>query len=153
MRLDRDTLKQIVQEIITTRPDEISCQHCFEHLDRFAELTLVGKDASEAMPLVQDHLAHCNDGRFHPGLWILLGPARPGCLGPVAVQSRRDRFALLGRDQGGLEARGAKVNPQQQTTPCGHGPYCTIPTMRWQPDLNDGSVYHRGHTNDNDRWS
>jgi hypothetical protein len=63
MKLDRDTLRQIVQEIVTTRPDEISCRHCFEHLDRFAELTLVGKNASEAMPLVQDHLEHCCDCR------------------------------------------------------------------------------------------
>ena len=63
MKLDRDTLKQIVQEIVTTRPDEISCQHCFEQLDHFAEITLVGKNASEAMPLVQDHLEHCRDCR------------------------------------------------------------------------------------------
>jgi len=63
MKLDRGTLRQIVQEIVTTRPDEISCQHCFEQLDHFAELTLVGKNASEAMPLVQDHLEHCCDCR------------------------------------------------------------------------------------------
>ena len=63
MRLDRDTLKQIVHEVITTRPDEITCRQCFDHLDRFAEITLVGKNASEAMPLVQDHLEHCGECR------------------------------------------------------------------------------------------
>ena len=63
MRLDRDTLKQIIHEVITTRPDEISCRQCFDHLDHFAELTLVGKSAVEAMPLVQDHLEHCDDCR------------------------------------------------------------------------------------------
>jgi hypothetical protein len=61
MRLDRDTLKQIIHEVITTRPDEISCGQCFDHLDHFAEITLVGKNASEAMPLVQDHLEHCRE--------------------------------------------------------------------------------------------
>ena len=59
MRLDRDTLNQIIHEVITTRPDELTCPQCFDHLDRFAEITLVGMNASEAMPLVQDHLEHC----------------------------------------------------------------------------------------------
>lgn len=63
MRLDRDTLKQIIHEVITTRPDEITCPQCFDHLDRFAEMTLVGTNASEAMPLVQDHLEHCGECR------------------------------------------------------------------------------------------
>jgi hypothetical protein len=61
MRLDRDTLKQLIHEAITTRPDEISCRQCFDHLDSFAEISLVGKNASEAMPLVQDHLEHCQE--------------------------------------------------------------------------------------------
>ena len=61
MRLDRDTLKQIIQEVVTTRPDEISCGQCFDHLDHFAEITLVGVNAAEAMPLVQDHLEHCRE--------------------------------------------------------------------------------------------
>ena len=63
MRLDRDTLKQIIHEVITTRPDEISCGQCFDHLDHFAEITLVGMNAAEAMPLVQDHLEHCRECR------------------------------------------------------------------------------------------
>ena len=63
MRLDRETLKQIIEEVITTRPDEISCGLCFEHLDHFAEMTLVGMNAAEAMPLVQDHLEHCPECR------------------------------------------------------------------------------------------
>jgi hypothetical protein len=53
----------MVYDILTTHPDEIGCQECFEQLDRFVELTLAGKDAAEAMPLVQDHLDHCNDCR------------------------------------------------------------------------------------------
>ena len=56
-------LRQMVYDIFTTRPDEIGCQECFEQLDRFVELTLAGKNAAEAMPLVQDHLDHCSDCR------------------------------------------------------------------------------------------
>jgi hypothetical protein len=58
-RLDPETLQGLVQMIFSTRPDELSCDECFEQVDRFAELMLVGKDAAEAMPLVQDHLDRC----------------------------------------------------------------------------------------------
>ncbi len=63
MTLDLDTLKRIAREIITTRPDEIGCDECFEQLDRFVEMKLAGKNAAEAMPLVQDHLERCDDCR------------------------------------------------------------------------------------------
>jgi hypothetical protein len=53
----------LVRGIITTRPDEIGCDECFEQLDRFVEMTLAGKNAAEAMPLVQDHLERCRDCR------------------------------------------------------------------------------------------
>jgi hypothetical protein len=58
-RLDAETLQGLVQMVFSTRPDELSCGECFEQVDRFAELVLVGKDAAEAMPLVQDHLDRC----------------------------------------------------------------------------------------------
>ena len=61
--LDVATLRQMVHGIITTRPDEISCDECFEQLDRFVELELAGKNAAQAMPLVQDHLNRCRDCR------------------------------------------------------------------------------------------
>jgi len=56
-------LKQMVQEILSTRPDEIGCETCFAQLDHFVEMTLAGKNAAEAMPLVQDHLERCTDCR------------------------------------------------------------------------------------------
>lgn len=63
MKLDLNTLKRMVQGIMATRPDEIGCDECFEQLDRFVEMTLAGKNAAEAMPLVQRHLEHCGDCR------------------------------------------------------------------------------------------
>lgn len=56
-------LKQMVRAVITTRPDELACGECFEELDRFVEMTLAGKNAAEAMPLVADHLRRCRDCR------------------------------------------------------------------------------------------
>ena len=61
--LDPDLLKQMARGIATTRPDEIGCAECFEQMDQFVDLTLAGKDAAQAMPLVQDHLARCGDCR------------------------------------------------------------------------------------------
>lgn len=61
MELSLDTLKRIVRDIMTTRPDEIGCDECFEELDRFVELELAGKNAAEALPLIQDHLDRCGD--------------------------------------------------------------------------------------------
>ncbi len=61
--IDPETLGQMVRGILSTRPDEIGCDECFEQLDRFVELTLAGKDAAAAMPLVRDHLDRCHDCR------------------------------------------------------------------------------------------
>ncbi len=63
MALSRDMLKKMVNSIVSTRPDEIGCDDCFAQLDQFAELVLAGKNAAEAMPLVQDHLDRCMDCR------------------------------------------------------------------------------------------
>ena len=59
--LDPEKVKSMVRGIVTTRPDEIDCNECLQQLDRFVEVTLAGKNAAEAMPLVQDHLERCRD--------------------------------------------------------------------------------------------
>jgi len=61
--LDSEMLKQMVLNILSTRPDEIGCDACLEQLDRFVDMTLAGKNAAQAMPLVQDHLERCTDCR------------------------------------------------------------------------------------------
>ena len=58
---DPDMLKEMVRGIIATRPDELGCDECFQVVDRFAEMVLDGKPASDAMPLVQEHLDRCGD--------------------------------------------------------------------------------------------
>jgi hypothetical protein len=63
MELEPAALKRMVRNILTARPDEIGCDECFEQLDRFVEMELAGKNAAEAMPLVQDHLERCADCR------------------------------------------------------------------------------------------
>jgi hypothetical protein len=60
---DPEVIKQMVRGIVTTRSDELGCDECFEQVDRFAEMVLDGRDAAEALPLVQDHLNRCVDCR------------------------------------------------------------------------------------------
>ena len=61
--LDLDSLKRLVRDIVATTPDEMGCDECFEQLDRFVELELAGKNAAEALPLVQKHLDRCGNCR------------------------------------------------------------------------------------------
>lgn len=63
MELSLEVLKKMVRSIASTKPDEIGCDECFEKVDQFVEMKLQGKNASEAMPLVQDHLERCNGCR------------------------------------------------------------------------------------------
>ena len=63
MKLSLDILKQMVLAVARTRPNEIGCDECFEQVDQFVELKLQGKDAAEAMPLVQEHLDRCGGCR------------------------------------------------------------------------------------------
>ena len=61
--LDQQALKEMARGIMTARPDEIGCAECFDQMDRFIEMELAGKNAAEAMPLVQDHLDRCGNCR------------------------------------------------------------------------------------------
>lgn len=61
--LDLETVKRMARGIATTHPDEIGCTECFEQMDRFVDLTLEGKNAAEALPLVQEHLYRCKNCR------------------------------------------------------------------------------------------
>lgn len=52
-------LKELVRRVMTTRQSEMDCQGCYDQLDQFVELRLDGKEVSQAMPLVQNHLDRC----------------------------------------------------------------------------------------------
>ena len=38
---------------------ELTCEECFEHLDRFVELEIAGGDPEDAVPGMRAHLAGC----------------------------------------------------------------------------------------------
>ena len=63
LNINIEHLKSILRSLIMTRDDEVGCEECFKLLDEFVELHLKGKDAAEALPLVQHHLEMCKDCR------------------------------------------------------------------------------------------
>ena len=87
--LDADRLKAIARGIATARPDEIDCGTCFEQMDRFVEMTLAGKNAAEALPLVQDHIEHCRDCREEFEALLLALHAVGLTLGLTEPESKR----------------------------------------------------------------
>ena len=56
---DIQLIKDMVRELVTTRPDEMDCPECFEHMDHFADLLVSGVDAAVIMPKLQEHLERC----------------------------------------------------------------------------------------------
>ena len=61
--LEPKKLQHMVRDILSTQSIEIGCDTCYAQLDQFVELSLVGKDASAAMPLVAAHLHVCGGCR------------------------------------------------------------------------------------------
>lgn len=61
MQLTKEVIRKMMLSIHLTHQHELTCGECFNEIDRFAELELTGKNPSEAMPLVQEHLDRCGN--------------------------------------------------------------------------------------------
>ena len=59
MTLPTDTLRMLVATSLATTDEEPSCGECDLEVDRFAEMSLAGLDAAQALPIVEEHLAGC----------------------------------------------------------------------------------------------
>jgi len=59
MKLSTETIQKMLHSVRSTRDHELDCGHCYDELDLFIEMKLSGKNAAEAMPLVQEHLDRC----------------------------------------------------------------------------------------------
>ena len=51
---------RLVARLIGPAGPEVSCEQCFEELDRYVELELAGADAEAAVPGMQVHLVGCS---------------------------------------------------------------------------------------------
>jgi hypothetical protein len=50
---------RVLRALLGPEGPELSCEACFEHLDRYVELELAGADADEAIPGMRAHLEGC----------------------------------------------------------------------------------------------
>ena len=51
---------QVLGRLLGPAEPEISCERCFEELDRYVELELAGADADAAIPGMRAHLEGCS---------------------------------------------------------------------------------------------
>ena len=59
MKLSSEVIQKMMEAVKMTREHELDCGHCYDEIDQFVELELSGKNAADAMPLVQAHLDIC----------------------------------------------------------------------------------------------
>ena len=81
--MSADRAEQLLSTLLGSSRPEVSCNECFEHLDRFVELELAGSDAERTIPGVRAHLEGCRAcGEEHRSLHAFLrtgdGPSRGG---------------------------------------------------------------------------
>lgn len=57
--LDRPDPTRLAAGLLGPAEPEISCEECFEQLDRYTEMTLAGQSADEHVPGMRTHLQGC----------------------------------------------------------------------------------------------
>lgn len=51
--------RSIISRLLGPAEPELSCEQCFEELDRFVDLELAGRDAASEIPGMRAHLQGC----------------------------------------------------------------------------------------------
>ena len=59
MSTSRDSLDTLLRRLLGPSGSEVTCDECFEHLDRYVELELAGARADEEVPGLRAHLEGC----------------------------------------------------------------------------------------------
>jgi hypothetical protein len=59
MNHDRDDTRQLLMRVLGPAGPELTCEECFEQLDRYVELELAGADAEAQVPGMTAHLQGC----------------------------------------------------------------------------------------------
>ena len=76
--MDRPDLKQALGRLLGPAAPEVSCEVCFEELDRYVELEVAGADADAAIPGLRAHLDGCPACREeHESLYALVSGDQP----------------------------------------------------------------------------
>lgn len=73
-RRDKADADRLLARALGPPDPELSCEQCFEALDRYVELELTGSDADSAVPGMRAHLQGCPAcDEDHRSLLALLG--------------------------------------------------------------------------------
>jgi hypothetical protein len=68
--------EELLRALLGPAGPELSCEECFEQLDRYVELDLAGSNADEAIPGMRAHLEGCPAcHEDHASLRSLVDPA------------------------------------------------------------------------------
>jgi predicted anti-sigma-YlaC factor YlaD len=51
--------RNVIRAMLGPTGPQLSCEQCFEELDRYVELELAGRDADRAVPGMSAHLEGC----------------------------------------------------------------------------------------------
>jgi hypothetical protein len=72
--MERPELKQALGRLLGPAEPEVSCEVCFQEIDRYVELEVAGDDADAAIPGLRAHLDGCPACREeHESLRALVG--------------------------------------------------------------------------------
>jgi hypothetical protein len=72
--MERPELKQALGRLLGPAEPEVSCEVCFQQIDRYVELEVSGQDADAAVPGLRAHLDGCPACREeHESLRALVG--------------------------------------------------------------------------------
>jgi hypothetical protein len=52
-------LASMMKAIFDVEEEEITCDECFEEVDRYVDMLRAGQDAASVLPHVKHHLDHC----------------------------------------------------------------------------------------------
>ncbi len=75
--MERRDLEATLRRVLGPAEPEVSCDACFDELDRYVELELAGVDADAAIPGLQAHLEGCPACRDeHESLYALVRTER-----------------------------------------------------------------------------
>jgi hypothetical protein len=75
--MERPNPQQLLRGLLGPEGPEVSCDTCFEELDRFVELELAGHDADAALPGLRAHLEGCPACREEHESLLALASERP----------------------------------------------------------------------------
>jgi hypothetical protein len=78
-RPDRSDPERLLTLLVGPPGPELSCDQCFEELDRYVELELTSGDADHRVPGMRAHLEGCPAcGEDHESLLALVAQQPPG---------------------------------------------------------------------------